>query len=290
MFFTVMGRLGKRSKAFLITFGLLLVVLQSLLNYLAGPEFSVFLFYLLPISLAAWLIGRNIAALLSLASTLGYFLVEYFSQHYYDQLPTLFYFNVAVKFGIFLFVAYFVSELRRSLYHERELARTDDLTGALNRRSFMEAATQEINRARRHRHPFTVAYMDIDDFKEINDRFGHTTGDQLLRTVAETIRTTIREIDIIARLGGDEFVILLPETDQAAARAVVHRVHQNILEATRQRQWPVGYSIGVVTWTTPPRTVDYMIKQADDTMYSVKNGGKNRIAHLNVSGEPLAAA
>lgn len=289
MFFAVMERLGKRSKAFLITLGFLLVVLQSLLNYLAGPDFSVFLFYLLPISLAAWLIGRNLAALLSLASTLSYFLVEYFSQHYHDQPLTL-YFNVAAKLCAFLFVSYFVSELRRSLYHERELARTDDLTGALNRRSFMEAAMLEINRARRHRQPLTVAYMDIDDFKEINDRFGHTTGDQLLRTVAETIRTTIREIDTIARLGGDEFVILLPETDQAAAQAVVNRVHQNILAVSRQRRWPVSYSIGVVTWTTPPRTVDYMIKQADNTMYSVKNGGKNRIVHLNVSGEPLATA
>ncbi|MDQ3754598.1 MAG: diguanylate cyclase [Acidobacteriota bacterium] len=289
MFFAVMERLSKRSKAFLITLGFLLVVLQSLLNYLAGPDFSVFLFYLLPISMAAWLLGRTMAIAISLASTLGYFLVEHFSQHHYEQPRTL-YFNVAAKFCVFLFVSYFVSELRRSLYHERELARTDELTGALNRRSFMEAATLEINRARRHRHAFTVAYMDIDDFKEINDRFGHSTGDQLLRTVAETIRTTIREIDLIARLGGDEFVILLPETDQAAAQAVVHRVHQNILAVSRQYRWPVSYSIGVVTWTTPPRTVDYMIKQADNAMYSVKNGGKNHIIHLNVSGEPLAIA
>jgi len=287
MFVAVMERLGKRSKAFLIILGFALVVLQSLLNYLAGSDFSVFLFYLLPISMAAWLVGRNMATLLSLASALGYFLAEHFSQHFHEQ-PHKLYFNIATGFCAFLFITYFVSELRRSLYHERKLARTDDLTGALNRRSFMEAATQEINRARRHPHPFTVAYMDIDDFKEVNNHLGHSTGDQLLRTVAETIRTSIREIDIIARFGGDEFVILLPETDQAAAQAVVSRVHQNILEVTRQCRWPVSYSIGVVTWTTPPRTVDYMIKQADDAMYSVKNGGKNRVAHLNVSGEPIA--
>ncbi|MBA3321620.1 MAG: diguanylate cyclase [Pyrinomonadaceae bacterium] len=289
MFIALMERLGRRSRAFLITLGFLLVVLQSFLNYLAGPDFSVFLFYLLPISLIAWQAGRRMSILISLASTLGCFLVEHLSRPSSGR-PLILFFNVAAKFSAFLFVAYFVSELRRSLEHERELARTDDLTGALNRRSFIEAATQEINRARRHRHPFTVAFMDIDDFKEVNNRLGHSAGDQLLHTVAGTIRDTIRDIDLIARLGGDEFVILLPETGQEAAQAVVSRVQQRIMEVTHEQRWPVSYSIGVVTWTTPPRTVDIMIKHADDAMYLVKNSGKNRVAHLNISGEPLPAA
>jgi len=285
---TILERLGQRSKLFLIILGFLLVVLQSVINYLIGPDIAFYIFYLLPISLVAWLVGRRAAVLISLASAAGYFFTEQTTGHF-DARPLIPYFNVLVQLAAFLFVTYFVSALRRSHDHERELARTDDLTGVINRRSFFEASQQEINRARRHRHPFTVAYMDVDDFKLINDNYGHSIGDTVLRSVTQTIKNTIREIDVVARLGGDEFVILMPETGEAAAQVVVARVHQNIMDTMREYGWPITLSIGVVTWTTPPRTVDLMIKQADEAMYEVKNDGKNRVTHLKLSGEPVAA-
>ncbi len=281
---TTIERLGRRSPSFLLTLGLLLVVLQGLINYLTGPHLSFELFYLLTVSLAAWLVGRRAGVAMACACALSYFTTEMLLTHF-DPRPWLPYVNVATRLGAFLFVAYFVSALRRSIDHERELARTDDLTGLLNRRSFMEAANQEIGRARRFRHPFTVAYMDVDNFKEVNDRHGHSTGDAVLRAVGHAIRANLREIDVIARLGGDEFVILMPETDDAAAQAVVARVRQNIANVIEHGRWPISFSIGVVTWTTPPRTVDYMLKHADATMYAVKNNGKNRVAHQKLSGE-----
>jgi diguanylate cyclase (GGDEF)-like protein len=285
---TILERLGQRSKPFLIILGLLLVVLQSVINYLTGPDIAFFIFYLLPISLVAWLVGRRAAVFVSLASAAGYFFTERTTGHF-DTRPFIPYFNVFAQLAAFLFVTYFVSALRRSHDHERELARTDDLTGVINRRSFFEASQHEINRARRHHHPFTVAYMDVDDFKLINDNYGHSIGDTVLRSVSQTIKQNIREIDVVARLGGDEFVILMPETGEAAAQAVVARVHQNIMDTMREYGWQITFSIGVVTWTTPPRTVDIMIKQADEAMYEVKNGGKNRVTHLKLSGEPIAA-
>jgi diguanylate cyclase (GGDEF)-like protein len=286
---TILDRLGQRSKTFLITLGLLLVVLQSVINYLAGPGFSIALFYVLPVSLVAWLLGRRAAIFVSLASAAGHLLTEQMQGHL-DARPSILYFNSLAWLGGFLFVTYFVSALRRSHDHERELARTDDLTGVINRRSFFEASQQEINRARRHKHPFTVAYMDVDDFKLINDRYGHSIGDTVLRSVSQTIKNNIREIDVVARLGGDEFVILMPETDEAAAQAVVERVLRNVTHKISEYGWPITFSIGVVTWTTPPRTVDVMLKQADDAMYEVKNSGKNQVTHLKLSGEPVAAA
>jgi diguanylate cyclase (GGDEF)-like protein len=284
---TILDRLGQRSKTFLTTLGFLLVVLQSIINYLAGPDFSIALFYLLPVSLVAWLVGRRAAILVSLASAAGHFSTEQVLGHF-DGRPSILYFNAIAWFGGFLFVTYFVSALRLAHDHERELARTDDLTGVINRRSFFEASQHEINRARRHRHPFTVAYMDVDDFKLINDHYGHSIGDMVLRSVSQTIKSNIREIDVVARLGGDEFVILMPETDEAAAQAVVARVHGNVMEKIREYGWPITFSIGVVTWATPPRTVDIMLKQADDAMYEVKNSGKNQVTHLKLSGEPVA--
>jgi diguanylate cyclase (GGDEF)-like protein len=284
----VLDRLGRFSQTFLITFALLLVVLQGFINYLAGPDFSFVIFYVLPIALVAWLVGRKSGYVVASASGVSYFLTEYLSTHF-DGRERLALLNAVVRLCGFLFVAYFVSELRRSHEQERELARTDDLTGAVNRRSFFEAAQNEINRARRHRHPFSVAYMDVDNFKELNDTMGHAAGDEALRSVARAIRRDVREIDLVARLGGDEFVVLLPETNDEAARVVVSRVRANLDALAAREGWRVTFSIGVVTWTTPPRTVDTMIRQADDAMYEVKNTGKNRVAHLTISGEPVTA-
>ena len=285
----LLDRLGGFSRTFLVTLALLLVVLQSIINYLAGPDFSFVLFYLLPISFVAWLVGRRAGFLVAAACSVGYFLTEFLSTHF-DGREHVAVFNALARLAAFVFVVYFVAALRRSHDHERELARTDELTGATNRRSFFEAAQGEINRARRHRHPFTVAYIDVDNFKGLNDRDGHAAGDALLRAMTATIKSTVREIDLVARLGGDEFVVLLPETDEEAARAVVGRVRGNLDDLAERRGWRVTFSVGVVTWTTPPRTVDTMIRQADGAMYEVKNTGKNRVSHLTVSGEPLPAS
>ena len=283
----LLERLGRRPPALVAAASLSAVLLVSLAKYRLGPDYAFLLLYLVPVFLVAWVAGRRAGVFVSAASAVSYFFAEEFGRGF-DSRPHVPLFNFAARLGAFLFITYFVSALRRSLEHERELARTDALTGVLNRRSFFEAADMEIRRARRHRHPFTVAYLDIDDFKEINDRAGHGAGDAALRAVAETVARNIREVDTVARLGGDEFALLLPETADGAAQTVVARVRRSLDELTRREGWPVSFSIGVVTWTSPPRTVDTMIKQADDTMYQVKNTGKNRIAHLRISGEPAA--
>jgi diguanylate cyclase (GGDEF)-like protein len=281
----ILDRLSHFSRPFLLTLALLLVVSQGLVNYLAGPDYSFLLFYVLPVVFVAWLVGRTSAYAIGLASAFSYFLTEYLSPRF-DGREHVTVVNAILRLAAFVFIAYFVAALRRSHEHERELARTDDLTGAVNRRSFFEAAQVEISRARRHRHPFSVAYMDVDNFKELNDTLGHAAGDAVLRAVAGTLKRGVREIDLVARLGGDEFVVLLPETDAESARAVVRRVRASLNALTARERWKVTFSIGVVTWTTPPRTVDMMIREADDAMYEVKNTGKNRIAHRTISGEP----
>ncbi|HLL75269.1 MAG TPA: diguanylate cyclase [Pyrinomonadaceae bacterium] len=281
----LLDRLERLPRAIVVALSLAAVLLIALAKHWAGPGFTFLLFYLVPVFAAAWLVGRRAGVLISAVGAVAYFVSEGMGRGF-ETRPLVPVFNFAARLGAFLFVTYFVSALRRSLEQERAAARTDALTGALNRRSFFEAAEMEIKRARRHRQPFTVAYLDIDDFKELNDHFGHTAGDAALRALTDTLRGGVREIDSVARLGGDEFVLLMPETDDAAARAVVMRVRECLTRVAADNRWPISFSVGVVTWTTPPRTVDAMIKQADDTMYEVKNTGKNRIAHLKISGEP----
>jgi diguanylate cyclase (GGDEF)-like protein len=199
--------------------------------------------------------------------------------------PIIPYWNAAVRTGFFLLGVYLLSALHTAWLDEKQLARTDFLTGVANRRYFFELANSEIKRAQRYLQSFVISYVDVDDFKAVNDRFGHNQGDALLRLAAQTVKSSIRGVDIVARLGGDEFAVLLPETGHASAAEVMQRVRANLMNAMTQNKWPVTFSIGTVTYLYPPVSVDEMIKTADSIMYAVKQTGKNTIKY-EVLGKP----
>ncbi|HYN86864.1 MAG TPA: GGDEF domain-containing protein [Pyrinomonadaceae bacterium] len=280
--------LGRRSKAFLVTVALLVVAALAVLNYLSGPDVSFLIFYIAPVFLTAWFVGRRAGLLMCACVGLTWFVVAELTSDHYSSRAVPFW-NAAVTLGFIVTLTLVVAAFKRSHEKERELARTDYLTGAFNGRAFAEAAEAEINRARRNLLPFTVFYMDVDDFKLVNDRDGHSTGDRLLRVVAETIRESVRTIDVVARLGGDEFAVLLPETDGGAAEVVIRRVRRQLTEAARAEGWPVTFSLGVVTWDVPPASLDEMLRAADGLMYAAKRNGKNRILHKIWSAPATAA-
>jgi diguanylate cyclase (GGDEF)-like protein len=264
-----------------VSAGVVLVLVLWVIDYLTGPDFSFVVFYLFPVFLVTWFAGKKAGIAISLMSGIAWFVADVLTTPA-DVHPAIPYLNLVTKLGFFLVVNFTISSLKVSLEREREMARTDYLTRVANSRYFAEIASNEIKRAGRYLHPFTVAYLDIDDFKSVNDRWGHSTGDQLLALVADTIRSNIRATDSIARLGGDEFVLLLPETGYDAASVVIQKVHQSLQAAMGRKGWPVTFSIGVVTFRTPPDSVDGMIRVADAFMYSVKHSGKNRIQHQEI--------
>jgi diguanylate cyclase (GGDEF)-like protein len=194
--------------------------------------------------------------------------------------------NTGVHFAIFLVVVFLISVLRNHLLREKELARTDVLTGALNNRAFYEAAKIELDRARRYGHPFTVAYIDLDHFKDINASFGYSIGDAVLRTVSRTISTHIRTVDILARLGGDEFALLLPETGDQAAQAMLPRLHGVVTTELQKGQWDLTLSMGATIFLACPSHVDDIIHMADHAMYKVKRDSQNAI-RFTVYDDPL---
>lgn len=160
---------------------------------------------------------------------------------------------------------------------ENELSRLDSLTGAINRKAFYDIAGNELKRLRRYKHPFTVAYMDIDNFKMINYKFGHSAGDSLLRAVTQALKSSTRDVDVISRFGGDEFAILLPETPAEPSQLVLSRLKTRLLETMDKNAWPVTFSFGAVTFLTPPSSVEEIIKKATVLMYSAKNSGSNTV-------------
>ena len=270
--------LERRSRAFVVAAALLAVPLLGALDYASGPDVSLFIFYVVPVFVASWYAGRGAGFLTCAASGLVWLAVAHATAEHFPH-PLVAYWNAAVRLGSVVILAHLVASFRRSLAQERELARTDYLTGAFNGRSFAEAAGGEINRARRHGHTFSVAFMDGDDFKQVNDRLGHSAGDRLLRLVADTVRESVRAVDVVARLGGDEFAVLMPETDERAAQVVIRRVRRRLSEAARGQGWPVTFSAGVITWVEPPASVDVMLRAADELMYSAKRQGKDGVRH-----------
>ncbi len=257
--------------------GLLIVLIISIVDYIIVIDISLSILYLLPISLTSWYSTRWFSFILVLISTVGWFIAEFAAKTNLHWL--LLFWNTAVRLIVFLTIAYLISSLKIAYEKEKKLARTDGLTGIINQRFFLELLRLEYKRSIRYDHCLTLAYLDLDNFKEINDRFGHYVGDKLLRLIAQTIQKQIRETDTIARLGGDEFALLLPETHYETGKVTLQRIQQ-ILKTTIEVYYPqVSFSIGAVTFISLPDSVDLMLNKADSLMYEVKKSGKNRIKH-----------
>jgi diguanylate cyclase (GGDEF)-like protein len=265
-------------KGLVVTVGAVLVLGLWCVDYFTPRDLSFVVFYLVPVFLVAWFADRRAGVFIALLSGLAWFTADVLVMRpgYHPVVP---YWNVVVKVGFFLIVNQAIAELRSALEQAQRLARVDHLTGAFNSRHFIELAAAEVRRAGRYGHPFTMVYLDIDDFKSVNDSGGHSAGDALLVTVVSAVRSSVRATDVIARLGGDEFAVLLPETGYEASAVAVRKIAEHLRVSVGRMGRPVTFSIGAVTFVTPPESVDSMIRAADACMYAAKHGGKDRIVH-----------
>jgi diguanylate cyclase (GGDEF)-like protein len=160
-------------------------------------------------------------------------------------------------------------------------ARTDFLTGLPNHRFFQATLSIELGRAQRHNHPLSLLIIDLDFLKEVNDRFGHPSGDMVIRTIAGTIRSTCREIDFAARYGGEEFTVILPETPLAGAIQAAERVRERIAAEEFPGIGSITASVGVSCYPVNALSKEDLIRIADQALYIAKNGGRNRVAYFN---------
>jgi len=269
----------RRSKIFYSILSIALLIIIGILDLRTGYRISFMPFYLIPIVLSALFVGRFsgiVTAVICAVVWLWADLKAGGNRYIYFFTP---YWNALARMLFFLLVVVAI-ELKNAFMKEKRQAGVDYLTGVANRKCFYELTAKEIDRCKRHKHPFSLAFLDFDNFKQINDRFGHRTGDRVLRNVAETVKKNARSSDTVARFGGDEFVVLLTETGPEGSLDYIKRISNHVSDTLRKNSWPVTVSFGVATFNTPPSSVDEMIEKADKLMYSAKKNGKNRIEHI----------
>ncbi len=277
-FADVFSSLNKRGTLFWMVVCIPSVVLLGVIDLLTGYDLSFSLFYFGPISAASWFAGRRLGLIVSAASTATWLFADLASGSTV-MTPLVMIWNTLIRFCIFAVISLLLDRLHHAYQKEQELARMDRTTGVSNSRYFYEVAQFELDHARRFMHPFSIAYFDLDNFKTVNDRLGHAGGDAVLQTVSNNTRKLLRTTDVIARLGGDEFAILLPGTDRVGAEAVISKIHGSLMADMKSNDWPVTFSIGVVTFTSPPQSVDAMIHSADELMYTVKRDTKDGVRY-----------
>jgi len=258
----------------------LLTLLVYWVNAVTPPEARLGVLYIIPVLLVTWTEGLIWGIVFGVAS------IGMREAVAWDQMPADTPLgwrigNAAAYVAVVAVAMAALQTLRRSQAALARLVTQDSLTNVLNARAFADRLGQELDRNRRYPRPLALMYMDLDNFKVINDTHGHQTGDAVLRLVADAMRKSVRTADIVGRLGGDEFAVLMPETDAQLADAAAKRLVaglRNVFKGTPN----VTASIGLVSCTATDASTDDLLRRADQAMYDAKRKGKDRVVQVAI--------
>lgn len=284
---TAIGWLSAAPRPLLVSTAIVLIAVIGAGDYATGADISFSVAYLVPVVLSAT-VGRAGSTIIAGVVALTWTSIEVMLRPPIGSQMLVPVWNTAARFLVLWLVAALVFTLATKLAEERSVSRTDPLTELANARAFREAADAELSRMRLTNRPLTIAYVDIDDFKAVNDTHGHAAGDDVLTSVAKTMMRVLPRGDRIARIGGDEFALLLPDTDLPGALVVLGRLH-SALQVTEVGRTAVGVSIGAAAFTEAPSPVHQLVHAADVVMYKVKQHGKNMVWGEHADGHEPAA-
>ncbi|MGH7146076.1 MAG: GGDEF domain-containing protein [Planctomycetota bacterium] len=252
--------------------------LIGIADFFAGIEIAFSIFYMAPVATTSWIDGGAAGAALGVICGAIWLTADLNGGHHYTHawIP---YWNMVVRVGFLWIFAATVARLKTAHLREREMARRDALTGLWNRRHFLELTEAEARRSGPQSGALTLAYLDLDNFKSVNDTLGHAAGDRLLQAVGRMLQTDLRRQDIAARLGGDEFALLLPGTGFTEADRLLTRLTGSLGQIGEAQSGNVSFSVGAITFAAPHPSVETMIHATDRLMYRVKRSGKAALLH-----------
>jgi diguanylate cyclase (GGDEF)-like protein len=259
-----------------LTLSVIFLAVIGVLDIVSGFEMASSFFYLLPVTIAVIMCGRRIAFAVSFLSAGVWLAADIYSGAHYSRafIP---YWNAMTRMGYYVVHTFLLSLMLALLKEQRQLAVKDHMTGVYNGRMFEEILDLEIRNSGRTGRPVTLCYMDIDDFKAINDTFGHSEGDKVLKAFCKIAGDNIRSNDVLARVGGDEFVILFRETALSEGKEIMERVTESLSSLSESLKCSPQISAGLVNYIVPPRSANAIMAEADKLMYEAKGQGKNRI-------------
>lgn len=275
------ARLRRLPRPSLLALGLASVAFLAVLDAAGGHSLPLETFYVAPVLLVAWLTGSTRYGLLvALAAALvrpAEALLLGPAPGSPTPHPALLAAGALVQLLLYLALLWLLAALRASLRRRQAEALRDGLTGIANGRAFRRVAATELERSRRYRHQMSLLYLDVDDFKAVNDSCGHAEGNRLLVRVTAVLIASLRSLDTAARLGGDEFAVLMPETGSRAAGQLAKRLMAALAAESTSDGGPLTCSCGLVTFRAPPDSVEALIAAGDRLMYEAKASGKNRL-------------
>lgn len=262
--------LESKPKAFSLVIGLMCLGVNVFVDWYYGTAYDFTFIYIFPVALTTWFAGKRGGLFIAALAAISYSINK---ELFLDMAAV---WNATGTFIVFSAIGILVRSVRVMWEKEQSLSSHDCLTGLLNSRAFIELLGYEIHRCIRSPAPFTLAYIDLDSFKEVNDKYGHQGGDQLLKSIADIMRSTFRSTDLISRMGGDEFAIFFPNTDMEHVRVIEEKFRHKFSASMKKNNFPTSFSMGIVTFNLPPTNADDAINQADKAMYLAKYSGKNR--------------
>lgn len=252
------------------------ILIVGAFDYATGIEIRVFPLYFFPLAVAARRFGIRSAIAAALLVACTWMAMLYLNGVRYSN-AWIWAINFLTQGSAFVLFAVLISSLQQHLRREHELSRTDPLTGLTNSRAFLERGPKMLAASTQRGEPITLAFIDLDRFKQVNDRDGHEAGDRLLETVGALLRRHLAEHGEVARLGGDEFAVLLPAVDAPRAQSLLEAMRAALRADPAIRAAGVSASIGAVTHHPSGPDLATLMKRADQLMYRVKAEGRDAV-------------
>ena len=250
---------------------------MAFVDVITGSETRLYPLYFIPIAIAGSRLGKLEAMLVAQFCTIAWLIANildgtYFSSAWYWGINTL------AQWCAFSFVAYLVARLHAATLKVEGEARVDPLTELPNVRGFNEHAIRLLELCHREQAPIVIAYIDLDNFKHVNDIQGHKRGNEVLQVAAQTMKSTFRTADLLGRVGGDEFIVMLPHAVADKAAETLERARAAIEAAMRLQNCDVTASLGAVAYDIAPRDLAMAVETADKVLLQAKQMGKNQVA------------
>lgn len=264
---------SRRNRLIVWGAGLFVVAFLWTLRIVTDAEFTFFSAAIIPLICVTWVGGLRDGLWFSAIVAGMWAASDLLSDRQFsaEWIPVL---NALTRLAVYGLVAFLADKVRLLLSRERELAIHDPLTGLMNRRALFDVGEAEANRHGRYGHSLAVAFLDLDNFKKLNDSMGHEAGDKALEAVATALKRAVRRTDRVARFGGDEFAVLLPEIEYDNAVDAAAKIAAAV-NLSLKKFSPVSVSVGVAWFDDAGIGFPAMLKAADELMYAIKKEGKH---------------